>query len=321
MAETMDELDQVLDTPPSNGDDLQQIKGIGQVIAQALNSIGIRRYSDLTRFTPESLADLLQVEIASISPKRIERDDWIGQARVLAQLASTEGEPTEEETETAEEPEEGAPVPPPWRQHAGFSVFFDYQTDESGKRVWQTRVYHDEADEQAPFEGLETAPWVNWVLEQAKLPIELTPTVTEVPPEPKPAETEIAAPSAVETPYDAQLEIIEVQVTEIKPSPDVPDKRLKAAVRFRVAGSEAETVAAKCIPFRIEHHTVDLESGASGLVASEDNELQPRVFEYTSEQSFPIPEVGRYELHTIVLLLPPGEMMTYHRGLTIKVVP
>jgi hypothetical protein len=168
---------------------------------------------------------------------------------------------------------------------------------------------------------LETAPWVNWVLEQAKLPIELTPTVTEVPPEPKPAETEIAAPSAVETPYDAQLEIIEVQVTEIKPSPDVPDKRLKAAVRFRVAGSEAETVAAKCIPFRIEHHTVDLESGASGLVASEDNELQPRVFEYTSEQSFPIPEVGRYELHTIVLLLPPGEMMTYHRGLTIKVVP
>jgi hypothetical protein len=138
MAETMDELDQVLDTPPSNGDDLQQIKGIGQVIAQALNSIGIRRYSDLTRFTPESLADLLQVEIASISPKRIERDDWIGQARVLAQLASTEGEPTEEETETAEEPEEGAPVPPPWRQHAGFSVFFDYQTDESGKRVWQT---------------------------------------------------------------------------------------------------------------------------------------------------------------------------------------
>jgi hypothetical protein len=200
-------------------------------------------------------------------------------------------------------------------------VFFDYQTDESGERVWQARAYHDETGEETHFAGLETAPWVNWVLDQAELPIEPTPTVTEIPPEPKPAETEIAAPAAVEMPYDAELKIIEVQVTEIKPSPDVPEKRLKAGVRFQVAGSEAETVAAECIPFRIEHHTVDLESGASGLVASEDSELQPQVFEYASEQAFPIPEVGRHELHTIVLLLPPGEMMTYHRGPTIKVVP
>jgi hypothetical protein len=317
----MDELDQTLDTPSDNGDDLQQIKGIGQVVAQAMNSVGIHRYADLARFTSESLSDLLKAEIPSISPKRIEREDWIGQARALAQLANTERKPTEEASEVAEEPEEEAPSPSTWRQHAGFSVFFDYLIDEQGEQLWQTRVYHDETDEEAIFPGVTTTPWAKWVTEQAKLPAESMPSVTERVPEPTPAETEIAAPPATKTPYDAELEFIEVQVSEIKPSSDVPEKRLKARVRFQVVGSEAETVAAELIPFQIAVHAVDLESGASGLIASGDSELQPRVFEYTSELTFPIPEVGRYELHTIVLLLPPREMMANHRGPIIKVVP
>jgi hypothetical protein len=250
----MDELDQTPDIPSDSGDDLQQIRGIGQAIAQAMNSIGIRCYGDLASFTPESLADLLQIEIPSVSPKRIELDGWIGEAKALAQSADMEREPTEEGAEVAEEPEEEAPVPPTWRQHAGFLVFFDYKRDEQGEQVWQTRAYHDETGEEKHFPGVEPAPWVNWVLDQVELPIEPAPTLTEIPTEPTPAETEIAAPPAAKTPCDAELEIIEVQVTEIKPSSGVPEKRLKAGVRFQVAGSEAETVAAELIPFRIEVH-------------------------------------------------------------------
>jgi hypothetical protein len=309
------------DKPSGGRDDLQQIKGIGQVIAQAMNSVGIHRYADLTKFTPDSLADVLRVEIVSVSPKRIEREDWIGQARALAQPANTEREPTEEGAEVAEEPEEEAPVPSPWRQHAGFSVFFDYQRDEHSERIWQTRVYHDETGEEEPFPGLETAPWVKWVFDQAELPIEPAPTLAEIPPEPAPADTDIAAPVAAETPYAVQLEILSVEVSEVKPSSETPEKQLMAEVRIKVAGPEAETVAALRLCLRIEVHAVDLETGTSELVASGESQLQSQVFEYTSEQMFPIPEVGRHELHTIVLLLPPGEMMTYHRGPTIKVVP
>jgi len=320
-AEAMDELDQTQDRSSYSGDDLQQIKGIGQAIAQAMNSVGINRYADLASFTPESLADLLQIEIPSVSPKRIEHDDWIGQAKTLAQSANTEREPTKEEEEVTKEPEEGAPVSPRWHQHAGFSVFFDYQIDDHGAHVWQTRAYHDETDIETSFPGVAPAPWVNWVIKQAELTTEPTQTETQIPPEPKLGETDIAEASEAEAQYEAELEIVEVRVTEIKPSSDVPEKRLQAGVRFQVVGSEAETVAAEFIPFRIELHTVDLESGASGLVASNDSELQPQVLKYTSEQTFPIPSVGRYELHTIVLLLPPAEMMAYHRGPTIKVVP
>ena len=68
-------------------------------------------------------------------------------------------------------------------------------------------------------------------------------------------------------------------------------------------------------------HTVDVESRASNLVASEPGQLQPELFEYTSQQRFPIPELGRYELHSIVFLLPPHEMMAFYQGPALKVVP
>jgi predicted flap endonuclease-1-like 5' DNA nuclease len=60
-------------------DDLQQIFGIGPVTERALNELGITSYSqlaDLKRHDIETIADALQ-----IFPGRIERDDWVGNAR------------------------------------------------------------------------------------------------------------------------------------------------------------------------------------------------------------------------------------------------
>jgi hypothetical protein len=246
-----------------------------------------------------------------IRPERIKTKNWIGQARDLAQQANTERTPPGEETEVAKEPEE-APSPPTWRQQAGFSLFFDYVTDEHGRQRWRTRVYHEESGEAPELPGIETAEWVNWILERAKLPVAAEPVRPEI---------EAAAPPAPVASYDARIEILDVQVSEIGPSPGVPEKRLMAEVRFQVSGTDAEALTADCIPFRIEVHTVDLESGASNLVASKQSQLQPQVFEYPSQQTFLVPEAGRHELHSIVLLLPPGEMMASHRGPIIRVVP
>ncbi len=70
-------------------DDLQQIFGIGPVTEKALNDMGITSYSQLATLKHheiQSIADTLQ-----IVPGRIERDDWMGNARrqledVLEQL-------------------------------------------------------------------------------------------------------------------------------------------------------------------------------------------------------------------------------------------
>ncbi|MFK7996013.1 MAG: hypothetical protein AB8B87_17885 [Granulosicoccus sp.] len=75
--------------PVSQHDDLQQIFGIGPLTEKALNELGITSYSQLAELKQheiQCIADALE-----IGPGRIERDNWVGNARrqledVLEQL-------------------------------------------------------------------------------------------------------------------------------------------------------------------------------------------------------------------------------------------
>lgn len=65
--------------PVEQHDDLKQIFGIGPLTEKALNDMGITSYSqlaDLQSHDIETIAEALQ-----IVPGRIERDDWVGNAR------------------------------------------------------------------------------------------------------------------------------------------------------------------------------------------------------------------------------------------------
>jgi len=65
--------------PVEQRDDLKQIFGIGPVTEKALNELGITSYSqlaDLKSHEIEKIASAL-----SIVPGRIERDNWVGNAR------------------------------------------------------------------------------------------------------------------------------------------------------------------------------------------------------------------------------------------------
>jgi hypothetical protein len=207
-----------------------------------------------------------------------------------------------------------------WMQHAGFYLFFDYRIDEHGKQVmdehgrqiWQTRVYDIKSGAEEPLSGIDTAPWVNWVLERAKLPGLTEPISTEI------EEAVRPAPMAA---HDARIDILEVRLLPLGPSFNVPEKRLRAEVDFRVSGTEAVTMAPEQVSFWTQFHTVDLESGAVNPVAAEQSQLQSEVSKYTSKQSFPIPDLGRYEVHCIVLLIPPIGRIAFHQGPTFEVVP
>jgi hypothetical protein len=305
---------------------LSDIKGIAQKTAEALYNVGVRSPGDLAQYltqrTNQQVVEDLREHGAKLSPWMIEKWNWEDQARERAERAKPAYDPLKEEKEDAEiaEAVEKSPRSLRWRQHAGFSIFFDYVTDE---QTWQTRVYHDESGEETSLPGTETARWVNWILERAELSTvaSYVSTEDEVAAEPTPTVSEVATPPTHATPYDVQLEILDVQVSEIGPSSDVPEKMLVARVCFQVSGPEAERHAADRIPFWIQVHAVDLESEASNLVAFERDQLESQVLEYTSQLKFPIPDLGRYELQSIVLLLPPGELMAFHRGPTFKVVP
>jgi hypothetical protein len=120
---------------------------------------------------------------------------------------------------------------------------------------------------------------------------------------------------------DVRIEVEDVHVSVLWPNAHRPRKKLKAEVRFRLAGNGARALAARGVPFRIEGYTVKSESGISERVTSEQSQLVPEVFEYVGKQEFAIPDLGQYDFHSIVLLLPPGQTAAYRRGPTVQVVP
>jgi predicted flap endonuclease-1-like 5' DNA nuclease len=65
--------------PPK--DNLQLIKGIGPTIEKKLNAIGINSYHQISAFTPEMVEEVTKA--IKFFPRRIEKDNWISQARVL----------------------------------------------------------------------------------------------------------------------------------------------------------------------------------------------------------------------------------------------
>jgi predicted flap endonuclease-1-like 5' DNA nuclease len=73
---------------PRNGvpDNLQRIRGIGKANEELLNSFGIFHFGQIAAWTP---AEALWVAERMPFPERIDRDDWIGQATILASGAET----------------------------------------------------------------------------------------------------------------------------------------------------------------------------------------------------------------------------------------
>lgn len=68
---------------PDQVDDLKQIKGVGPKMEAVLNAKGVYQFAQIAVFTE---ADLAWLDAATGSfPGRAERDDWVGQARDLAE--------------------------------------------------------------------------------------------------------------------------------------------------------------------------------------------------------------------------------------------
>ena len=74
-----------LDGPQGVADDLQKISGVGPVLEKKLNNLGIYHYFQIAAFTAEQV---VQIDEALNFKGRVERDDWIGQAKALVEALS-----------------------------------------------------------------------------------------------------------------------------------------------------------------------------------------------------------------------------------------
>ncbi len=78
------DLPQLFTAPAGDGDDLTKINGVGPVLVEKLNKMGITTFAQVAAFTPEDVAN---VDDALSFKGRIDRDNWIEQAKTLAEEA------------------------------------------------------------------------------------------------------------------------------------------------------------------------------------------------------------------------------------------
>ena len=86
-AEKGGELTPLFERPEGTADDLKLISGVGPVIERKLNALGITRYDQIARFKK---ADITRVDDVLNFKGRIERDDWLKQAKALAKGGAEE---------------------------------------------------------------------------------------------------------------------------------------------------------------------------------------------------------------------------------------
>jgi predicted flap endonuclease-1-like 5' DNA nuclease len=67
--------------------DLKRIRGIGVLIEKRLNSLGVTSYEQIAEWT---VADIERVSQTLDFKGRIERENWVEQARILASGGQTE---------------------------------------------------------------------------------------------------------------------------------------------------------------------------------------------------------------------------------------
>jgi hypothetical protein len=300
-------------------DNLETIIGIGPKTAAALSRIGIHRLEELAESTPDGLAKALADGAdLRISPRRIEAMNWIGQAKqkLAERNKDASGSPRAETTAMPNAQASGNQLDALNDLQAEFTLYFESKGPGQDEKTWQTRVIQtrlrdQDLEKEMIFVGTEPHPWVNWILQQADLPVEVESGLI--------APETLISPTTV-TPNPAQVTILDVQI-EPQSSSDVRSGKFVSAIHFTVSGIDAETLAADNTPYQIIIHAVDFGSGVTKLVASERSQLQTGQSEYIHRLEQPIPDLRRYELQTIVLIQSQPELMSIYRGPTINVTP
>ncbi|MBI1385303.1 MAG: 50S ribosomal protein L19 [Rhizobiales bacterium] len=84
--------------PKGQADDLTLIKGVGEELQARLNKLGVTQFQQIADFSDEDIAILDE----RLNFKgRVEREDWIGQARTLVAAATVHEIPAAEESDEA----------------------------------------------------------------------------------------------------------------------------------------------------------------------------------------------------------------------------
>ena len=198
-----------------------------------------------------------------------------------------------------------------------FMLFFDGCTDRSGRFDWLVRIYDAASGEETLLAPPERDRWADWIMQRVRLPATVKLTVA--------ATAHALAPDSSgnlgKRRAPARKEPARIEVLDVRYAQGAPDTHPRTEICFRLSGADAESLTNARVRYRIETYALDLEKRAPALLATTEGHLKPQIFEYTDHQALTLPDLGRYELHSLVLLLPPADQIACHRGPVLNVVP
>jgi hypothetical protein len=162
-------------------DDLRSIRGIGRETARRLQEAGVRTFADLAGRSPGEIAGKARVQVS-----RVEREDWIAQARALAehpQAAAAQPEPADEDTEHRE------------------SFVLRLALDDDN-RVIRTLVTHVSSEREEPWAGWDTGRLLEFLSRHVDLrsAADVATAAPAAEPEPEPTAEPEPEPAAVTEP-------------------------------------------------------------------------------------------------------------------------
>ncbi len=335
------------------------IKHIGPVTQKALEKEGIRTVANLAGSTVAEIESILKLE-AHVSPDTERISKWIQKAKKIVSdqqkniaqsvVASTENQPAKVSGEHVNKPEwqkyeefavyvqyghgddgqrrwraiilqhAGSDEPSKWQSNDGaYIVKFEHQSSEDGQRHWRTRLVHAETEtEIVDFTGKTPDKWWPRIVKKASLPQEASQASVQ---EDKDIglmpTSDNAEPQAVgESEAEKALRITHFEVH--LPSDNRPNT-LVADVDFEISD---KILAQQSLQFQVEVLYVNLENNVSHLAGYTSEQLISEKREYECQVEFPMPELGCYQPHCVVLSLPSGEHGDYYKeDRILKIVP
>ncbi|MGH9838848.1 MAG: helix-hairpin-helix domain-containing protein [Blastocatellia bacterium] len=299
------------DPPAGLNDDFSQIKGIGQSMAQGLYKLGFTKFADLAKHTPEDLANLLKLKGLTISPQRIERDDWIGQAQALVSgTAATEPKKRSFETPWTKAED--------WHEMADFFVSFGYLITKDGEKRLTTRAAPSLSGEgHKDWDGIAGDQLVEWLLQHADLPASHET-------EPKTGGSgSNGASSHQAAPADSAAAEMSIRnMVEAQMASGIRGLSLSSVIRVEgcyTLPASARALTAQYLYFSVEAYLIDLQHDQHQLAASHIGRLQPGVMSYSVLLDLPKPPSGRYQLYLVSQLLDTGDAAARVKGPTLRI--
>jgi Helix-hairpin-helix domain len=278
-------------------DDLRAIRGIGRETARRLHEAGVRTFADLARHSPSEIATKARVQAP-----RVEREDWIGHARELAELPSpADAEGPEIASDDAEHRE---------------SFVLRLTLDDDNK-VIRTVVTHVRSEREAPsWAGWATARLLEFLSEYVDLGEEAAArpaAAAATAGEPEPARPPIAAagepePALPTPPLPSEVRLRELEV--IPAASSAPQWSLEAGEPFTVRlafdlqGAEAVSRAPLAYAVTIVARTMGESRRQTETVGENDGTLGGRGGAAVEVQSTGLPP-GIYRLEGALRLREP----------------